>query len=340
LSRELNVSIPTILGAINILKSEGLVSPQSGKRTVILSDAARGKRKSAVARRVVFLTFTPNSILGSNYYQSVLDKLRELGFSVRVYQCARANRDITSDELQELVGREDSDCWALLGPPESVQIFFANKHLPCIIDGIAIPGLPLPDFEVDYAALYRHAISQLQGAGHRRICLITTSHSAKINPESIRIFRSAVARYPAIPGGSWEPIRTYDGTSDHFFALLRSLFLSKKPAPTALIVAYIKRVAGTMTWLMKHGIRIPEDVSIIGRDYEEPLECLYPLPAHYRQPPSAAHRFLKAILAIVDRKHVHSHKRIMVEFVAGQTVAPVSNPNPLPVRPASRKSGG
>ncbi len=320
ISHDLQVSIPTVLGALRVLESEGLVRSQPGKRAQIISSKRPPSKREVKPRRIVFLTFARNWIAGSDYYANVLHDLRKLGIHILHLECLSTSKALLQKRLQELTAAEKPDCWVLLGPPEEAQAFFARARLPCIIDGVAVEGLPLPDFEVDFVALYRHAVNHLQRQGHRRICLVTTKHSAGINPASIEVFRDCVKK-SLPPGEAWEPIRLYDGTTTDFTRLLRVLFPDAASAPTALVVAHTKRVAGVMTWLMREGFRIPRDVSLISRDYDDTLESLYPLPAHYRQPPSAAKRFTRAILTLLDKRHIRTHYRVMTEFVEGRTVA-------------------
>lgn len=321
LSRDLHVSIPTILGAIRVLQDEGLLRSEPGKKTVILTPPDGRLRQKDRQRHVVLLTFASNWLAGSLYYQSVMNELIELGLHVQLFEYGVKSQVLQWENLEKLVAQQQADCWVLLGAPAKVQMFFAERQLPCLLNGIAVEGVNLPDFQVDYPSLYRHAIHHLQNRGHRRICLITPEHSARvINPASIDIFRETVMeRLPELPG--WEPIRIYDGSTEHFRAILRGAFGGGTPSPTALVIVTVKYMASAMTWLMKHGLRIPEDVSIISRDHDDVLECLNPLPSHYRQPASASKRFVRSILAVIEKKHIRSHTRIMTEFVAGETVA-------------------
>ena len=321
LSSQMHVSVPSILGAIRILQAEGLVQSHTGKPTQILSNHKTPEREERRAQQVIFLTFASNWIAGSDYYQRVLSGLRDFGLQIRVLECVYIRAGMIQREMEKIILTESPDCWVLLGPPEEVQSLFARYGLACIIDGVTIPGLPLPDFEVDYDALYRHAVNHLQQKGHSKIVLITTEQSARMNPDSIETFRSVVGRVSSATM-LWQPVHTYDGTSERFHNVLESLFLRSENAPTAIMVATVKRVAGALTWLMNRGLRIPEDVSLISRDFDDLLEGLHPPPSHYKQPPSTFNRFIRAILAILDNKHIRSHHRIMTDFVPGGTVAP------------------
>ncbi len=319
LSSELRVSIPTVLGAVNVLKAEGLVHPEPGRRTRILWEGGGPRPRAHATHQVALLTFASHWISSSAYYQGVLEELRARGLRVRLYENVRCRANDGDEELERIVSQEEADCWVLLGPTPEAQHFFARRRLPCLIDGITLPDLPLPDFEIDYSALYRHAVHQLQAVGHRRICLLTVDWSARNNPESLETFRATVAQRHPQP---WEAVRTYDGTNAHFERLLRQLFLNRATAPTGLVIAINKRVIHTMTWLMRHGWRVPEEVSLISREYEEILDCLCPVPASYRQPATAVGRFVRAILAVADRRHIRSHKRVMTEFHPGGTILP------------------
>jgi len=319
LSEDLHVSIPTILGAIRALEIEGLLRTQPGKRATILPRKSRTLNKKAHPPKVVFLGFTQNWTRGSLYYQNILSELTRLGVQVRSYDCETKNWRTFPANLEEIATNQEIDCWILLGAPAVVQQTFAERQLPCILDGIAIEGTGLHDFEVDFDALYRHAVNHLVLKGHRRIALLTSVHSAHVNPGSIKAFREAwLERVPNEP--AWDPIQTYGGSKEQFESLLRNCFFGKKPAPTALVIASVFRLATGMTWLMKNGLRIPEDVSILSRDHDDFLDALYPTPSHYRQPESAPKRFVRAVLAIIDKKHTRDHTRIMTEFVEGETI--------------------
>jgi len=321
LSNDLHVSIPTILKAIHALEKEGIVRSEPGRRTSILSPAKRTKGGKLAAQKVVFLTFSKNWTVAGEYYQIVINELKELGISVRIHECESKNRTMLPGNLHEVIS-QPADCWVLLGAPPAVQTFFANSQLACLLDGIAVEGLALPDFDVDLEALFRHSINYLLNRGHRRICLINAEHTARLNPKSMEVARDAL-RKGAPDLSAWDPIRTYDGSTEQFKNLLHSLFFRKNLAPTALIISMGKRVATAMMWLMSHGLRIPEDVSIISRDCDEFLECVHPLPAHYRQPPSAAKRFVRAILAVINKRHSRRHTRIMTVFYPGDTVSSI-----------------
>lgn len=320
LSQDLRVSIPTILKAIKILEIQGVVYSQPGKQTIIAQSDGRRILPVKHVPTVIFVTFHSNWISDGQYYKDIIRELTELGISVQTIEYTNRSKNYIHQNLIKLISSKRVDCWVLLGSPPNVQELFASKRLPCILDGIAVDGLKLPDFEVDFNAMYRHAINHLQTHKHRRICLLISKQSADINNKSIAVFREAVQK--KIPDGLvWEPVHFHNDTSLNIKSILHSLFYKNKVRPTALVIATVKHTVTAMTWLMSHGVRVPEDVSIICRDYDDILECLHPRPAHYRQPRSAAKRFIRCILAVINKKHARRNVRIMTDFVGADTVA-------------------
>lgn len=322
LSRKVQVSIPVLSNAIYLLQEQGLVQTAPGKRTRILSQHRKNKTTEE-PQTIIFLTFTRNWIAGYSHYQAVIDELQGRKFAVQVIEIRDASLEQQLVEINGVLEQIRAACWVLIGAPAEIQRVFASQRLPCILDGIAAPGVALPDFEVDFEALYRHAVRHLQNLGHRRIVLLAAAHSERINPRSFEVFRSVVrSRIPK--GERWEPVRTFDGSPEETRTVLERLFLTGQPRPTALMVTSVNRVASTMTWLMQHGFRIPEDVSIISRDYEEILEYLHPLPTVYCQPPTAPRRFVRGILKSLERKQPHRQIRLIPSFRDGKSTAPSS----------------
>ncbi len=322
LSRELKVSLPVILDAVHLLREEGLLETGRGRRPRILKPAPGLATTGEKPRQLVFLTFTKNWITGSEYYQVVASELQELGFHIRSYECLGPSRKQQLAELEALVAYESAECWVLFGSPAEVQHFFSERRLPCMLDGVAVEGVVLPDFNVDFQALYRHAVHFLQGKGHRHIALVSAEHSRRVNPRSFEVFREAVLER-IDPGERWEPVEVFDGSPEGLVQTLERIFLHRKPIPTGLLVATEKRVAGTLTWLMKNSFRVPEDVSLISRDYSESLEYLYPRMAHYRQLAATPKRFVRAILGCIDRRRRAQSTRIIPDFHPGRSVAEV-----------------
>lgn len=323
LSRDLCVSVPTVLAAVKILAEEGYVKVSQGCPTKIVYEAVLKPAPVGMAsKKVVFLGFPPDYIEESVYYREVADILTRNGCVVERHQFRKKIWGLTKREFERLVQGRQADCWVLVGGPPEVQEFFAARKLTCLIEGsVARPGLAIPDFEMDYGAIYRHAANQFLNLGHRRIRLMISEKSATKNPESIDAFVQTVqARFPETTRRAL--VRIHDGTISGFKSGLEALF-HEKEKPTALFVALVSRMIMAESWLLSSGYKIPGDVSLICRDSDEMIPFLVPMPAHYaHSEKQAIRRLVRAIMARVEHKPVKEHTLIIPEFIKGETLGP------------------
>ncbi len=321
LSRELSVSIPTILAAVRILTDEGLVEVRQGYPTKILSSVRPAHARAEAAQRVVFLGFSAENIETSGYFREVAEQLRKLGCVVELHQFVKKVPGLKARDLERFSAGERVGCWVLIGAPPRVQEMFADRKLPCLIGGgVAGQGLSIPDFEVDYCAVYRHAAHQLLNLGHQRIHLLIEERSANKNPASLEAFVSAVReRHPDQNHRSL--IKTHDGSTSQIKSLLDSLFAPHEK-PTALFVALVSHLVLAQSWLMGRGYRIPQDVSLICRDCDEVIQYLDPLPAHYSHSEKQSSRLLvRTISSVLNKLPTKKHTLVMPEFVKGESLA-------------------
>ncbi|MHA7288856.1 LacI family DNA-binding transcriptional regulator [Arthrobacter sp. MDT3-24] len=134
-----------------------------------------------------------------------------------------------------------------------------------VVAGIIRPGRPSVGIDDELAA--RHAVNHLLGLGHRRIAMISsvdpegTHYSADVSRE--RGYRSALAAagidvdeelVVPVPWG-------IDGGSQGMDKIL-----TLSPLPTALFAFSDEVAFGALQSLRRSGLRVPQDMSIIGID--------------------------------------------------------------------------
>ena len=335
LSRDLSVSVPTVLGAIKLLGEEKLVEVRQGYPTRILSPGRQaGSRKGQEPRKVVILGFPPEEIEKSLYHREVADFLRRIQIQVELHQIQKKIWGLTDREVDRLMSSYQADCWVLVGCPPQVQRQFSEKELPCILaGGTALPELSIPDIEIDFSALYRHAAHQFLNLGHERIHLIIGDRSAAKNPQSISEFLETIQK--RFPGQTRNMVvQEYDGSLTGLRSLLETLFAGPVK-PTGLCVALVSRMIFAQSWLLSEGYRIPAEVSLICRDSDDLIDCLVPKPARYEHSfKLAVRRLVRMIAAKVEHAPVKEHTTYMAEFVKGETLGPAPEVNGV------RKFGG
>lgn len=322
LGRELCVSVPTILEAIKVLEAEGFVVIKQGCPTKIIASPRKSGSESAPGQKTaVLLAYSPIS-LDELHFWNVMDRLRKQGYDIVPHQMGSWNFSLS--EMERLVALHPGACWILMGSPANVQEFFADRKLPCLIAcGSAGDGVHLPDFEIDFTAVYRHVANQFLNLGHRNFHLILGKQSAQKNPRCLEAFVAEVHKRE--PDRKVEDlILTYDNSVEDLKNLLERLF-AQAAKPTGLCVALVSRYILTQGWLQAKGYKIPEDVSLICRDGDDLMDCIIPAPAHYAYRAEVyGHRLARAIGTLLETGRVKDHTLLIPEFVKGDSIGPVA----------------
>ncbi len=140
------------------------------------------------------------------------------------------------------------------------QDFTAN-HIAVVSLDLGTPGLYTANIRVDYARGIRQAIDHLYGLGHRDIAFISGPQklrSAKIRSEG---FASALQSYGLNPERTLESDHRVEGGM-----LAAHALLGQGKAPTAILCSNDLTAIGAMRALCEAGLRIPDDVSVVGFD--------------------------------------------------------------------------
>jgi LacI family transcriptional regulator len=138
------------------------------------------------------------------------------------------------------------------GPSVLLNCYDAERQLPSVVPGDFLGG--------------RTATERLISAGHLRIGMINGQAGIDASRDRLRGYRQALASHdipfdPALAQpGNWEPSSGYDGT--------RVLMALAEP-PTAIFCANDMMAVGCYEALKELGLRIPEDVAVIGFDDRE-----------------------------------------------------------------------
>ncbi len=127
-----------------------------------------------------------------------------------------------------------------------------------------LPDVEIPYVDVDNVGGARMATEYLIGLGHRRIGLVTNAPlSYTASAERLAGYRQALEA----AGLSFEEglVRYGDFTPQSGYQAMMSL-LQVRPLPTAVFVASDTVALGALQAIRHVGLRIPEDISLIGFD--------------------------------------------------------------------------
>ena len=214
------------------------------------------------------------------------DTLRGLAAAARVDNYRILVEPLTPGEATygQLIRSGHADGAVVSGPmfddPELADL--VADGFPIVIQG-DVPGLATPSVDIDNVASARLAVNHLIELGHRRIgCITNAPLSYTAAAGRLAGYREAMAAagLPVDPGLVVEG--AFDAASGH-----RAMStMLKQSRPDAVFVASDVVALGAIVALREAGLRVPEDVSVVGFDdiplagYFDPPLTSVRIPAH------------------------------------------------------------
>lgn len=259
------------------------VSTATVSRTINGSDKVTPKTKERVQRAIEELKFYPNTwarALGSgrsSLYGLIISDITNPFFP----ELVKSFEDIAVQHGQEvLVANTNYDA--------ARMEVCVSRMLQRKVDGVAIMtsemeerlitefesrGIPLvfldtgnvrdlaSNIVVDYAAGVEAAVEHVTGLGHTEIAFIAgpaTLRSARIRRET---FAACMTRLGLAPGCVEEGNHQVDGGHEAMARLLRG-----QRKPTAVLASNDMTAIGALGAIHEQGLRVPDDISIVGFD--------------------------------------------------------------------------
>jgi LacI family transcriptional regulator len=310
LSRQLNVSRPTLRAALAELERSGLITVAQGCQRKIVRSPSRSVPPES--RAVGLLTPLPLREVPP-FALCWMDKLRELlaaeGLDLQIHAGRRWYARPAKD-LAALMEESSACAWVLFVANEAMQQWFAARSQPCVLSGSAYPGLDLPSVDVDYRAVCRHAAGLLLARGHRRIALLLEGPQLGGDRESEAGFREAFAGHADLPSPL---VLEHDGTPAGLRRRVAELLRFDEP-PTGFLVGRSLPALTVASELTRLGRTAPR-VEVICRDSDHFLDFLSPAIGQYRYDPNVhARRLARAVVRLTQGGPSKSI-RSMPEFV-------------------------
>jgi DNA-binding LacI/PurR family transcriptional regulator len=196
-------------------------------------------------------------------FNSISVAAAEKGLSVLLGSC---NRDI---ELEKTYCKNmcENRVGALIVGPISSEIDHIKEICKDTVPLIFMGGKVDWDEENSITFDYRHsaklAIEHLYQLGHRDIALFLYYPNNRTISQKLEGYREIMQEKGLLPKIYWE-----GHSADTFKAggVLIEQLIEKKELPTAIWCASDLMAMGAMETLRKHGLNIPNDISIIGHD--------------------------------------------------------------------------
>jgi DNA-binding LacI/PurR family transcriptional regulator len=319
LSTHLHVSRRTIRAALEQLGQSGILRCAWGKRREIV--AVQKQHAQPSASRVVLLLPVPVLSL-SPFGVFLIDQLREHlaegGYMLETHASRVPYRARVPQELENLAQSLRPAGWVLLHSTEPMQRWFSERQLPCVVVGSRYPGVRLPSVDSDYQAICQHAVGRFLAKDRRHLALLNPQPAAAGDRKTQEGFLEAVRRNPHLQVRT--QVLQHDGTLEGICTRLDALLAAAQP-PDAMLVSRPRHILTALGYLLRRGLRVPEDIALISRDDDSFLEDVVPTVARYsRNPKVFASKVSRVVLQMVHGTITFADDQIMPRFINGQTL--------------------
>ena len=259
--------------------------------------AARSLKRVRTATIGVVFPHEGIEAFENEYFASVLSGI--LGVASERKQVLMLFTGMSWEEVEHNVPSFfDGRCDGLLflAPPanSSFLVNLANRNKKVVLLGTRAWGVPVSTVDADNILGGRLATRHLIELGHRTIAMITADEKSTSSPERLEGFRQEMAaasievNEDLIAAGSYLP-----KVSE---AVVRNLLLKQKDTGfTAVFCAHDSIAETVYTVAADLGIRIPEDLSVVGFDD-------LPLSSKLNPPLTTVHHPLRLIGATAARR--------------------------------------
>lgn len=285
-AQEAGVSVATVSRYLN---QKGLVRPETAHRV----EAAATKlsyHPNLLARNLrcnesrVILIISPN--VTNPYYALIItgigDTFTALGYSAVLFN---TNEDPQREaEALKMLSRRRADGAILLANCSGNENLNDYIHdFPIVQCSEYDPALPIPHVSIDNYRASAEVMQHLISLGHSRIAMISSENNY-ISTQ----FRTAAYNDGLKANRLTVPAEFHvKGSRDYSFKSGKSRakeLLSLTPRPTAIFCISDTLAMGAITAAQEMGLRVPEDLSVVGFDDVEHTTMLHPFITTITQP--------------------------------------------------------
>ena len=312
LSDQLEVSLVTAHRALQELVNAGILQRSQGKGTFVHQAYLEGRRTIGESR--IGLVLHRDASLADFYHSQILEGVRQASQEFNV--------DLILLRYDEDIRRECNGFLYINPPASEAETIAARRKTPTVIIGAAPEGSSISATDVDNLHLARQAVAHLTGLGHTAIGFVGGSDEDTQQRDRWNGFVAALADKQLAPRPQWVLKSNGYRLADRDKSDLARL-LNGASRPTALFASGYFFALDVYAAADKAGLRIPQDLSVIGVDDPASAQHLAPPLTTMAEPLLELGR--GAIEALVERVRnedsAAQHQTLRAELVARDSTA-------------------
>ncbi|MCL6475671.1 MAG: LacI family transcriptional regulator [Firmicutes bacterium] len=250
---------------------------------------------------------------------SIADAVGEHGYDILLHTSATPMDDVTL--VQSLLsGKVDGTL--LIAPLGTSQVpqELHLRHVPCVVVSARIEGMP--SVCVDNTAGIFAAMDWLYAQGHRRFGFVGGPPAFYDAQQRLLAFRQYLEERQLPLRSEW--LAEGDFTARGAMSGARAM-LTLSERPTAVLAANDETAAGILQVAQELGLRVPEDVSVVGFDDTPFAQVLSPQLSTVRQPlEQMATEAVNMLMEWIEKREppADRERTFATELVLRQSTAP------------------
>lgn len=260
------------------------------------------------------------------YFSFILSGASEALYEhdMRLLLCPTQHEHDREVTLLELMMHGTTDGGLLILPQESVgelEQLRASGYPFVVVDPLVPLNDRIPAVSAAHSAGADAAVKHLLSLGHRRIAAITGPRGWIATEERLRGYRAALSAAGILPQA--ELVVEADFQIDPGLRAARRLLDLHEP-PTAIFAFNDDIAIGAIQAARERGVRVPEELSVVGFDDREAAEIVSPALTTVRQPLAEMGRMAVSLLErLIEGQRIEAlHVELRTQLVVrGSTAA-------------------
>lgn len=273
-------------------------------------------------RGIALIVKGTRNMLFASIVETLQRIIMENGFACLIYYIGEDEHEV-EQALQICRDRQPMGILFLGSNQENFKDKFALVDIPCVVATNSVEGLAfanLSSVSVDDVKAAKMVIEYLMDLGHERIGVLggVMDHS---NPAKSR-YEGCIQAFEE-HGMPFEPqvqfVSSYF-TMEGGYDAMREL-LSKYPNLTAVFAMSDVTALGAVRAIKDAGLRVPEDVSVVGFDGIELAKFTAPRLATVQQPGDViAKRCVEILLQCIEKKGYSVREQVAFSLIEGESI--------------------
>jgi DNA-binding LacI/PurR family transcriptional regulator len=285
-AREAGVSVATVS---RLLNNQETVSPDTAARVYAAIEKlsyepnilARNFRKNE--SRVV-LILAPN--VTNPYYAHILsgigDTVTKLGYSALIFT-TKDDPALEHEALDMLKKRRADGAILMASHLGGKRLLEYSKEFPLVQCSEYDPEVDIPHVSIDNYKATVDSMEYLVGLGHKHIAIISSENDYISTSLRLKGYKDTLTKHGIAPNDDYIIYASRDYSFKSGKVKAKEL-LGVSPRPTAIFCISDTLALGAITAAKELGMRVPEDVTVIGFDDVEHTTMFHPYITTVAQP--------------------------------------------------------